>query len=101
MKFQLTKQDEKYINKINLALNEGESIPLLITRTDHKYYLELSYIDFAKAENFIMSSLMHPETADEVRNILGINVSGLHFANGGRDYIVNDPIKEGSPKDFK
>lgn len=82
MKFELTEQDKKYIDKLNEAKGKNEYIPCFISEEGKSYYFEFKPIDIAKANAFA-STLMCPnsETYEMLRDQCGIEVKALSVVN--------------------
>lgn len=95
MKFILEERDERLINAINKDIEAGidlDTLPLYVSRTDKKYYIEFKCSDTAKANNFI-NFLMNPnpEIQQYVKDSLGIDVLALNFRGlGDLSELKND-----------
>ena len=87
MKFILEKCDENLINNINKDINAGvdlDTLPVYLSRTDKRYYIEFKCNDIAKANNFICLLMNpNPEIQQYVKDSLGIDVLGLNFRGIG------------------
>lgn len=88
MKVLLEEKDKKYSKAINDALNNGEDIPIPITKKDKKYYLEFICDDIGKANAFAMYFIHNNADIEEISNILGIsNVTLKSNINSNADDI--------------
>lgn len=98
MKFILEKGDENIINGINKDINDGidlDTLPLYLSRTDKKYYIEFKCADIAKANAFICL-LMNPkpEIQQYVKDSLGIDVLALNFRGLGDLTDIKEDLRK-------
>lgn len=96
MKFVLEEGDERFINNINRAIEEGEMPPLFVPRKDTRYYIEFECIDIAKA-NVFTYALMHNDKS--LKEQLGIDVRCIAYSGPDRKIdklkkLLEDVIKQ-------
>lgn len=78
MKIEFDDKDLEYIDKLNEDLRNGEDIPLFVHSRDKKYNIEFTCYDIAKA-NMFLSYIMNPRNTIELREYLGINITGIKY----------------------
>lgn len=80
MKFELTDQDQSYINKINN--DKDKEIPLFVNELNKEYYFTFIPVDLAKA-NCFAASLMNPnrDFIEMMEEQCGIKVTAISYVN--------------------
>lgn len=89
MKVVFNEHDEKYVKKINDALEEDATqLVSFIQEKGRKYYLEIECVDPGKASAFIMN-LMNRVSPDqyELEESLGIKLHSINYSVINRDEI--------------
>lgn len=81
MKFVLEEGDERFINNINRAIEEGEEKPPLFVRKDTRYYIEFECTDIAKANAFVYNLISN---GDSLKEELGIDVKCIAYSHPDR-----------------
>lgn len=84
MKIAYNDRDNDYVKKVNDAIENNESIPILVNKKDKKYYLEFECEDLGKANAFLYYFMYGNHIEDT-----GINVTALNYSIINRDEINN------------
>lgn len=83
MKIVLDEKDNKYIERINYDIENGEE-PILFCSEKRNYSVSFDVIDIAKANNFILEIVMNPnhEHAKEIEEKIGIRFTSINYSAG-------------------
>ena len=81
MKFVLEEGDERFINNVSRNIEEGEMLPLLVSRTNTRYYIEFECTDIAKANAFVYTLMNNNESLKEG---IGIDVKCVAYSHPDR-----------------
>lgn len=86
MKILLEERDINYINRVNEDLANGELPPLFMNEVGKDYYINLTCLDIAKANSFILD-LCAPAKVEEMEEKFGIRFNSINYCHGDNKLI--------------